>query len=92
MQQKSEKEIEDYRYFDPKLLRQGDIVKTRTIFSEAIVFMVGGGNYVEFHNLKEYQKRSQTPSHITYGATTLFSAEDFLVELNALGRGGQALA
>eukprot|EP01134_Creolimax_fragrantissima_P003118 CFRG3118T1 len=90
MEQKQTKETEDYRYFDPKILRPNDIARARTMFTEAIVFMVGGGNYVEFHNLKDYQDKAQMTKHITYGATTLFSPEEFLTELTELGGGGSS--
>ncbi len=46
---------EDFRYFDPKILRGGDNVpRAKNPFQEAIVFMVGGGNYIEYQNLMDY--------------------------------------
>lgn len=59
MEMKTSQETEDYRYFDPKQLRATDssqIPRNRTAFQEAIVFMVGGGNYIEYQNLVDYTK------------------------------------
>jgi hypothetical protein len=59
MEMKTSQETEDYRYFDPKQLRVVDgsqIPRNRTPFQEAIVFMVGGGNYIEYQNLVDYTK------------------------------------
>ncbi|KAI8917589.1 Sec1-like protein [Powellomyces hirtus] len=49
-------DMDDYLYLDPKLPRNatGKPLKGRTAFSEAIVFVVGGGNYLESQNLQEY--------------------------------------
>jgi hypothetical protein len=66
MEMKTSQETEDYRYFDPKQLRVTDssqIPRNRTPFQEAIVFMVGGGNYIEYQNLVDYTKVSlKSPS------------------------------
>jgi hypothetical protein len=61
MDMKTSQETEDYRYFDPKQLRVTDssqVPRNRTPFQEAIVFMVGGGNYIEYQNLVDYTKVS----------------------------------
>ena len=49
-------EVEDYLYLDPKLGRSSTskLPKARTTFQEAYVFVVGGGNYLEYQNLQEY--------------------------------------
>lgn len=50
-------EIDDYLYLDPKLLKGGDIApKNRAPFQDAIVFVIGGGNYIEYQNLVDYIK------------------------------------
>ena len=57
MELKSAPETDDYRYFDPKLLRATDpntITRSKSPFNEAIVFVVGGGNYIEYQNLVDY--------------------------------------
>lgn len=48
--------ISDYLYFDPKF-PPNSAPRKNTPFREAIVFMVGGGNYLEFQNLKDYAEK-----------------------------------
>jgi hypothetical protein len=81
--------VEDYLTFDPKASKITHIPNTpatstakRAIFSEAIVFVIGGGNYQEFHNLMDYsQKSNLIAKNILYGATELLSASQFINEL-----------
>lgn len=49
---------EDYLYLDPKQFRAVETPKVKTAFQDAIVFVVGGGNYVEYQNLVDYAKVS----------------------------------
>lgn len=56
MEMKSTQETEDYIYLDPKLLKVTDIPRNRSAFQDAIVFVVGGGNYIEYQNLVDYAK------------------------------------
>lgn len=61
MELKSSPELDEYLYLDPKVLKVSDEsgqVKARTTFNEAIVFMIGGGNYIEYQNLMDYCKVS----------------------------------
>ncbi|KAI7853569.1 Sec1-like protein [Circinella umbellata] len=45
---------DDYLYFDPKMNRNSRSPRQhKSSFQEAIVFVVGGGNYVEYQNLQE---------------------------------------
>jgi hypothetical protein len=47
--------VEDYITFDPKTTKQEAITFQRPqTFTDAIVFVIGGGNYYEYHNLREY--------------------------------------
>lgn len=48
----------DLLWFDPRLLRPNDAPLTprTTPFQEAVVFIVGGGNYIEYQNLVDYAK------------------------------------
>ena len=56
MDLKSAPDTDDYRYFDPKLLRATDsVARNRSPYTQAVVFMVGGGNYIEYQNLVDYQ-------------------------------------
>lgn len=86
---------EDYRYFDPKQLRAVDssqVPRNRTPFTEAIVFVIGGGNYIEYQNLVDYTRsKSGVGSgpgnkRIIYGASTLNNAKEFLKQLSLLGQ------
>ncbi|GAO49793.1 Sec1-like protein [Saitoella complicata NRRL Y-17804] len=63
---------------------------------DAIVFVVGGGNYVEYGNLQEWasqqgvggaQSARGKGRRVVYGSTELLSAKGFLSELGRLGRG-----
>merc|ERR1712083_125909 len=46
---------DEYCYFDPKILRgQDNIPRAKNPFQEAIVFVVGGGNYIEYQNLMDH--------------------------------------
>lgn len=56
-------ETDEYLFFDPKAPRTRAAAasggaKARQVFNEAIVFVVGGGGYVEFANLQEYAART----------------------------------
>lgn len=55
---------DDYLYLDPKLLKRGDTMpKTRTPFQDAVVFIVGGGNYIEYQNLVDFIKVESPSIH-----------------------------
>lgn len=57
MESKSTPETEEYLYLDPKLLKGGDVApKQRAPFQDAVVFVVGGGNYIEYQNLVDFIK------------------------------------
>ncbi|KAN0063034.1 Vesicle trafficking between the ER and Golgi [Thecaphora frezii] len=57
-------ETDEYLYFDAKAARTrgggvaGGGVKARQTFQEAVVFVVGGGGYVEYANLMEYAAKA----------------------------------
>ncbi|KAI9348761.1 Sec1-like protein [Zopfochytrium polystomum] len=86
MEGNSTPETEDMMTLDPKLGRGAapKPTKTRVTFQEAIVFMVGGGNYVEFQNLQDYAQRS-THKKVTYGSTEILTAKGMVAQLEALG-------
>ncbi|KAM9012795.1 sec1 family domain-containing protein 1 isoform 3-T3 [Guaruba guarouba] len=87
MEMKSNPETDDYRYFDPKMLRGSDssVPRNKNPFQEAIVFVVGGGNYIEYQNLIDYIKGKQG-KHILYGCSELFNATQFIKQLSQLGQ------
>ncbi|KAK3927655.1 Protein sly1-like protein [Frankliniella fusca] len=93
MEVKGSQETDDYRYFDPKQLRVTDasqVPRNRTAFQEAIVFVVGGGNYIEYQNLVDYTKSKAgaggPTKRIIYGSSTLNNAKQFLKQLSLLGQ------
>lgn len=46
-------EVDDYLQFDPKLSKNAKIPRHKVAYQEAIVFVIGGGNYIEYQNLQE---------------------------------------
>jgi len=100
MEQKQGKHNEEYKYLDPKILRGQDgaqIPRTKTPFNDAIVFVVGGGNYIEYQNLQDYAKNKNaafgssslsaaSQKRIVYGCTQLMNADQFLGQLTMLGK------
>lgn len=75
---------EDYLYFDPRT-RNAQKPQRPVNFSEAIVFMVGGGNYVEYGNLLDWverQKAAGRDKKIVYGASEILSPTQFVEELS----------
>ncbi|KAK3594147.1 hypothetical protein CHS0354_040923 [Potamilus streckersoni] len=91
MEMKAMQDTDDFLYFDPKLLRAdpNTIPRNKSPFQDAYVFMVGGGNYIEYQNLVDYAKErsSSNPKRIVYGCTELCNAAQFLKELTDLGKG-----
>lgn len=61
MDQKKTSETEEYIYFDPKSLTKKKLQQsgsfTNEKFKEAIVFVIGGGNYLEYQNLIDSVKK-----------------------------------
>ncbi|KAG7523063.1 Sec1 family domain-containing 1 [Solea senegalensis] len=87
MEMKSHPETDDYRYFDPKMLRgsESSIPRNKNPFQEAVVFVVGGGNYIEYQNLVDYAKSKQGKK-VIYGCSELFNAAQFIKQLSQLGQ------
>lgn len=55
---------------------------------QAVVFVIGGGNYIEYQNLMDYcgsKARKGSPRRIIYGCTDLMNADQFLDQLSRLG-------
>lgn len=89
-------ETDEYLFLDPRAPRQGGGAgnfggtagtgrSKRMVFSDAIVFMVGGAGYVEYGNLEEWA--GKTGKRVTYGGTEIIDPEGFLRILEELGRG-----
>lgn len=59
MESKTNPEVDEYLYLDAKLLRGGDTApKNRSPFQDAVIFVIGGGNYIEYQNLVDFIKVS----------------------------------
>jgi len=86
MESKNERGFESrFLYLDPKIprnMRQSAIPRRSAPFREAFVFVVGGGNYIEFQNLQEFAKRQNRK--IIYGSTELLNANGFIEQLKTL--------
>ncbi|KAI8616303.1 Sec1-like protein [Chytriomyces sp. MP71] len=93
-------DAEEYLQFDPKASRAlgaspgkalaakpgiSASAGSRMGYQSAVVFVVGGGNYLEYQNLQDYVQRTQNKKRITYGATEIVTANGFLEQLEALG-------
>jgi len=71
--------IENYEYLDPKVTG-GKEIRLRSSFANALVFVIGGGTFVESEALELFAKK--TNRQIIYGATEIVAPEDFAAELN----------
>ncbi|KAK2437465.1 Sec1/munc18 (SM) protein superfamily [Trifolium repens] len=82
-------ETDIYLAFDPRAPKSGSGASSSHLkgpFKEAIVFMIGGGNYVEYCSLQELAQNQQPPKHIVYGTTELLTGADFVEQLTLLGK------
>ncbi|XP_066588311.1 protein sly1 homolog [Prorops nasuta] len=90
MESRQSSQTEDYCYLDPKQLKNSEqMPKSRPTFQEVIVFIVGGGNYIEYQNLMDYVKQKSTGGvnkRIIYGSTTFTNARQLLKQLSLLGQ------
>lgn len=78
---------DDYLYLDPK--SRGGHLKPpkRQLYEEGIVFVVGGGNYLEYQNLSEWANVPGRPHKgVVYGSTDIVTAKDFVQEILELGK------
>ncbi|XP_011313950.1 protein sly1 homolog [Fopius arisanus] len=90
VESKQNSHTDDYYYLDPKQLKQVEQVpKNRTTFQDVIVFVVGGGNYIEYQNLVDYVRQKTgggANKRVIYGSTTLVNARQFLKQLSHLSQ------
>lgn len=89
MEGKPNPEIESFLVFDPKAPKSASGSSGSHLkgpFKEAIVFMIGGGNYVEYGSLQEYAQRQQPPKHVIYGTTEILTGGEFVEQLSFLGQ------
>lgn len=91
MEAKPNPDTDGYAVFDPKA-PLGKAQRPAGGFKEAIVFMIGGGNYLEYESLAVWASRAQpAPKTVVYGATELMTGERFLGQLAELGRKSRAV-
>jgi sec1 family domain-containing protein 1 len=53
---------------------------------DAIVFMIGGGNYLERERLTQWAAQCAPRKRVVYGATELLSGAQFCEQLAVLGQ------
>lgn len=100
MDAKPEAEVsERYEVFDPKVPPKGGAVASGLSgrgFKNAVLFMVGPGNYIEFQNCQDHvctrvvtegKTRRMVPNGktVVYGATELCTGAKFMEQLHANG-------
>ena len=101
MDNKGGAEEEAYAYLDPKLASSaeagggapgGAASRSRNPYSQAIVFVVGPGNYLEYQALKQQGGQASSTAalpglgrKVTYGCTEVLAPNDFVSQLGALG-------
>ncbi|KAF8410314.1 hypothetical protein HHK36_002841 [Tetracentron sinense] len=89
MEGKPNPEIESYLVFDPRAPKSSLGTGSSHLkgpFKEAIVFMIGGGNYVEYGSLQELVQRQQPAKHVVYGTTEILTGVEFVEQLTLLGQ------
>ncbi|MQM02498.1 hypothetical protein Taro_035262 [Colocasia esculenta] len=86
MEGKPNPEVDSYVLFDPRAPRSASGSHPKGPFKEAIVFMIGGGNYVEYRSLMELAQRTQPVKHVIYGTTEVLNGEEFVEQLTVLGQ------
>jgi hypothetical protein len=85
MEMKGAMQTDSYLYFDPKSASATASKKT-TPFKDAIVFIIGGGNYLEYQNLQDYAKKPHVNKRIIYGSTEIVNSTQFLLQLAQLAK------
>lgn len=82
-------DIDSYLVFDPRAPKSSSGSSSSHLkgpFKEAIVFMIGGGNYVEYGSLQELARRQQPVKHVIYGTTEILTGGEFVEQLALLGQ------
>uniref|UniRef100_A0A5B7A8R7 Putative SEC1 family transport protein SLY1-like n=1 Tax=Davidia involucrata TaxID=16924 RepID=A0A5B7A8R7_DAVIN len=89
MDGKPNPEIDSYLVFDPRAPKSSSGSSSSHLkgpFKEALVFMIGGGNYVEYGSLQELAHRQQPVKHVIYGTTEILTGGEFVEQLALLGQ------
>ncbi|SCU96778.1 LAFA_0G08064g1_1 [Lachancea sp. 'fantastica'] len=84
--QKNLETTDNYLYFDPKMVRGSHSKKPkRQSYTKSIVFVVGGGNYLEYQNLQEWAHSQQANTkNVIYGSTAIVTPANFVDEMATL--------
>ncbi|KAK4754812.1 hypothetical protein SAY87_008569 [Trapa incisa] len=88
MEGKPNPEVDSYLILDPRAPKSSSSASSshlRGPFKEAIVFMIGGGNYVEYGSLQELAHQ-QPVRHVIYGSTEILTGSEFVEQLSLLGQ------
>lgn len=84
--QQSVQLTDEYVYLDPKSRGGHSKPPKRQSSQESLVFVVGGGNYLEYQNLQEWANDpNKAHRKVIYGSTEITSASEFLEECSVLG-------
>ncbi|XP_057516560.1 SEC1 family transport protein SLY1 [Amaranthus tricolor] len=86
MEGKPNPDVDSYMLFDPRTPKSSSGSHLRGPFKEAIVFMIGGGNYIENASLQELASNQQPAKHIIYGTTEILTGAEFVDQLALLGK------
>ena len=81
MEGKPNPEIDSYLVFDPRAPKSSSGTTSSHLkgpFKEAIVFMIGGGNYVEYGSLQDLAQCQQPVKHVIYGTTEILTGMEFV--------------
>ena len=75
-----------YLSIDPKAeAGKGSSEPANPSSRDAMVFMVGGGNYMERERLAQWAQQSVPKKRVVYGSTELLSGDEFATQLADLG-------
>ena len=85
--QKNLETTDSYLFFDPRSTRGSHTKKPiRQSYNKSLVFIVGGGNYLEYQNLQEWaHSELHNPKKVMYGSTAITTPKAFLNEIATLG-------
>lgn len=85
--QQSVQLTDEYLFLDPKSRGGHSKPPKRQSYQESLVFIVGGGNYLEYQNLEQWASDpNKVAKKVIYGSTDIISATDFLQECSILGK------
>jgi len=80
-------EEQSFIYLDPKYQgNSASVPRKSSPYRDGIFFMVGGGSYAEYEELRQLCTPSEdgTNKRVIYGATEMFTPEDFLSTISLL--------